>query len=634
MRILACLLAAIVTAAGPVSADDAAGPDGESIYKRSCAHCHDRTLPRMPSIADLKKKDPRDIFSTISAGLMAPYTRDLTHAERRAVTEYASGQPLGDFASGAAAIPKSAFCANDPDNPIQDIDSGWNGWGNDLENTRFQSAERAGLTAADVPRLKMKWAFGVPAVSTMSGHPIVVDGRLFFGTFSGLVIALNADTGCALWVFEALAGVRTALTLGKLADGTVSLFFGDLSGKVYAIDPETGQERWNIIADDHPHVRITGSPVYYGNRLYVPISSLEEIAGAMPDYECCTFRGGVMAVDAATGESIWKRHTIAEAPSKRGKNAIGAQLWAPSGAAVWTAPTLDPDNNTIYIVTGDSYSDPAAPESDAVMALEMDTGKIKWIQQTLAGDAFTIACTDPSPESQVACPASNGPDLDFGSSAALVTLAGGRRILLAGQKSGKLYALDPATGEILWETEVGDGGIVGGIEWGFAVDGEKAYVAIAEAWEQEAGEAGGITAGNIADGSIAWEVGPPQDTCDGRERCNTGQLAAVTGMPGVVFSGSLDGHLRAYSVEDGRVVWDYDTVNGTLGRGGSLNDPGPAVANGHVYVTVNGTPGRGGSLNGPGPAVANGHVYVVSGYAMWNLWMPGNVLLAFSVDGK
>ncbi|MCZ6664111.1 MAG: PQQ-binding-like beta-propeller repeat protein, partial [Gammaproteobacteria bacterium] len=312
MRILACLLAVIVTVASPVFAQDAATPDGEKIYKGACAHCHDRSLPRMPSLAELKKKDPRDIFSTISAGLMAPYTRKLTHAERRAVTEYASGQSLGDFASGAAAIPKSAFCANKPDKPIQHIDSGWNGWGNDLENTRFQSAERAGLTAADVPKLKMKWAFGVPAVSTMSGHPIVADGRLFFGTFSGLVIALNAKSGCALWVFEAHAGVRTALTLGKLADGTVSLFFGDLSGKVYAIDPETGKERWNIIADPHPHVRITGTPVYYGNRLYVPISSLEEVAGAMPDYECCTFRGGIMALDAATGKSIWKRHTIAE----------------------------------------------------------------------------------------------------------------------------------------------------------------------------------------------------------------------------------------------------------------------------------------------------------------------------------
>ena len=248
------------------------------------------------------------------------------------------------------------------------------------------------------------------------------------------------------------------------------------------------------------------------------------------------------------------------------------------------------------------------------MALAMDTGEIKWITQTLPGDAWNIACMDPSPEAQIACPASRGPDFDFGSSPVLVELADRRHVLLAGQKSGWLYAMEPATGEIWWETQVGDSGIIGGIEWGFAADREKAYVAIAEAWEKGPGEAGGISAVNISDGTIAWELGPAQGTCDGLERCNTGQLAAVSGVPGVVFSGSLDGHLRAYRSSDGKVLWDYNTWRD--------------------YDTVNGIKGRGGSLNGPGPAIADGHVYVVSGYAQWNKWAPGNVLIAFSVDGK
>ena len=614
MRTLASLAVMCIAFTGATYAEEAQSPDGAQLYDVNCAHCHDRSLPRMPSITDLKEKDPRDVFSAISAGVMAPYTRTLSHAERRAVTEYATGQALGEFASGAAAIPQSAYCANKPAKALDNTESGWNSWGNNLANTRFQSPARAGMSAEDVSKLKLKWAFGVPAVSTMSGHPIVADGRLFFGTFSGLVIALDADSGCALWAFEAHAGVRTALTLGKLEDGTISLFFGDLSGKVYAIDPDTGAERWHIIADDHPHVRITGTPVYHANRLYVPISSLEEVAGAMPDYPCCSFRGGVLVVDAANGEAIWKRRTIAEAPSKRKINAVGTQLWGPSGAAVWTAPTLEPETNTIYVVTGDSYSDPPAPESDAIMALTMDTGEIKWITQTLAGDAWNIACMDPSPEAHVACPESNGPDLDFGSSPILTELEDGRHVLLAGQKSGQLYALEPATGEIWWQIQVADSGIIGGIEWGFAADRQKAYVAHAEAWEQGPGEAGGISAINIADGSIAWEVDPPQGTCEGHERCNTGQLAAVSGAPGVVFSGSLDGHLRAYAIDDGRVVWDFDTWQ--------------------TYETVNGIAGQGGSLNGPGPAIANGHVYVVSGYAQWNKWAPGNVLIAFSVDGK
>ena len=609
---LACLF--LICCAAITSATAETKVDGEALFNATCARCHDRDLPRMPSRTALKEKPPQDIFTTISAGVMAPYARGLGAAERRAIAEYASGKSLGDFASGAAAIPSTAYCKAPPAKALTELDGGWNGWGNNLANTRFQDAARAGLSAADVPKLKLKWAFGVPAVSTMSGHPVEADGRLFFGTFSGLVIALDANSGCALWVFEAHAGVRTSLTLAKGEDGQNNLFFGDLSGKVYALDPATGKQRWSMVADDHPHIRITGTPVYHGGRLFVPLSSLEEVAGAMPDYECCTLRGGVLALDARTGKEIWKTRTIAEAPSKREKNSAGAQLWGPSGAAVWSAPTLDPAHDTLYITTGDSYSDPPAPESDAIMALAMSSGKIRWIHQTLAGDAYTIACADPSAEAKVACPKSNGPDLDFGASPVLVTLKDGKRVLLAGQKSGVLHALDPDSGTVRWEIKVGEGGIVGGIEWGFAVDGEKAYVAIAEAWEKAADDAGGVAAVNLADGKLAWEVGPVKGGCVGRERCNTGQLAAVSAMPGVLFSGSLDGHLRAYSTTDGRVLWDADTMQ--------------------QYTTVNGIAAHGGSLNGPGPAIAHGHVYVVSGYAMWNKWMPGNVLLAFSVDGK
>ncbi len=618
MRYLVTRVAAValLAAGGFATADDTddSGGDGKALFDAACAYCHDRNLPRMPSRAGLREKDPRDIYTAISAGVMAPYARAMTHDERRSVSEYAAGKSLGDFASGAAAIPREAFCANPPASALVNADSGWNGWGNDLTNSRYQGAERAGLSAADVPRLKVKWAFGVPAVSTMSGHPVVADGRLFFGTFSGLVVALDAASGCALWAFEADAGVRTSLVLGRDGAGNVSLFFGDLSGKVYAVDPNTGKARWSILADDHPHVRITGTPMLHDGRLYVPLSSLEEVAGAMPDYPCCTFRGGVLTLDATSGAAIWKRYTIAEEPSPRGKNAAGAQLWAPSGAAVWTAPTLEPATNSLYLVTGDSYSDPAAPESDAVMALAMDTGEVKWITQTLAGDAYTIACMDPSPEAQVACPESDGPDLDFGSAPILVTRGDGSRLLLAGQKSGVLYALNPDDGSILWQTTVGAGGIVGGIEWGFAADADKAYVAISGAWELGPGEAGGISAINLDDGSVAWAADPPQGSCEGRERCNTGQLAAVTLIDGAVFSGSLDGYLRAYDTATGKVVWEADTARS--------------------FEAVNGVSARGGSINGPGPAVAGGHVYVNSGYGMWNKWMPGNALIAFSVDGK
>ena len=165
-----------------------------------------------------------------------------------------------------------------------------------------------------------------------------------------------------------------------------------------------------------------------------------------------------------------------------------------------------------------------------------------------------------------------------------------------------------------WKVKVGPGGIVGGIEWGFAVDSEQAYVAIAGAWELGPGEAGSISAINLNTGKIVWKTGPSQTVCDGIEKCNTGQLAAVTALDGVVFSGSLDGHLRAYDSETGEIMWEYNTLN--------------------TYSTVNGVTAIGGSINGPGPAIAQGHVYVNSGYGMWNMWIPGNALIALSVNGE
>lgn len=598
------------TVAG-VAADDPAA-DGGKLFNQHCAHCHARTLPRMPSLAGLREKDAMDVYTVLTAGPMVPYARHLSHVERRAITEFVTAKSLGDFAPGATAIPRPAYCAQQSEKIAPGAATGWNGWGNGLANRRFQPPDAAGLNVADVPHLQPQWVFGVPAVVTMSGHPLVVDDRVIFGTLSGLVIALEADSGCVLWVFEAGAGVRTAITLGEMSDRSLRIFFGDLAGHVYALDPDSGVQHWRMLADEHPHARITGTPVYHDDRLYVPLSSLEEVAGAMPDYECCTFQGGIVSVDANNGKTIWKRRTIANQPAAQGRNQAGARRWAPSGAAVWAAPTLEPATNTIYAVTGDSYSDPAAPESDAIIAMAMDSGEVKWITQTTADDAFTVACMDPSPESLVACPESNGPDLDFGSSAILVRRADGTRLLLAGQKSGWMYALDPDNGSIVWQTEVGPGGIEGGIEWGFAVDDDKAYVALSSAFEKGPGEAGGLVALDLVDGHKVWEVPPHQGSCAGKPRCNTGQLAAVTVIEGAVFSGSLDGYLRAYDTGSGEVLWQFDTAR--------------------VFEAVNGIDTRGGSINGPGPAIANGRVFINSGYGMWNVWMPGNALIAFGVE--
>ena len=254
--------------------------------------------------------------------------------------------------------------------------------------------------------------------------------------------------------------------------------------------------------------------------------------------------------------------------------------------------------------------------SPRISETEWEVMRIVWARQALAGDAWNTGCLEATGPARAKCPESAGPDHDFGSAPILTTLANGRRVLLAGQKSGLLHALNPDTGEFIWQTRAGDGGVLGGIEWGFATDGPVAavaYVSLSSAFEKKAGEAGGLVAVNIADGKTRWSAPPSKDTCGTRVGCSTGQPAAVTAIPGIVFSASLDGHLRAYEAESGQVILDVNTA--------------------HDFDTVNGVPARGGSFNGPGATVAGGMVFVSSGYGSLG-FMPGNVLLAFSADER
>jgi polyvinyl alcohol dehydrogenase (cytochrome) len=370
--------------------------------------------------------------------------------------------------------------------------------------------------------------------------------------------------------------------------------------------------------DDFPVAHITGSLLFHKGRVYVPVASGEEGAGASPNYECCRFRGSMVALDASTGKQIWKTYTI-EAPHKTTKNKIGTQLWGPSGAPIWSSPSIDVQHNALYATTGDNYSDPTSRMSDAFMAFDLDSGKILWSRQMTPADAYTSACRLPD---KTNCPQSNGPDFDFSSGPILVTLANGKRELVAGQKSGLVHAVDPDNqGELLWSVRVGKGGTNGGVQWGSATDGTNVYVALADlgrivvpyslSTDVDPNKGGGMFALNLATGKQVWYT--PPAPCGDRKRCSPAQSAAVTAIPGVAFSGSVDGHLRAYSAADGSVLWDADTVA--------------------PYKTVNGVEAHGGSMDGPGPVIGGGMLFVNSGYSAGG-GMPGNVLLAFSVDGK
>jgi polyvinyl alcohol dehydrogenase (cytochrome) len=535
------------------------------------------------------------ILAALDTGSMKTQGAALTTAERRAVAEFLS-------TAGVTAEPRTGFCAA-PATKLTGA-TGWNGWGVDLSNTRFQPSP--GFTAQQVPTLKLKWAFGFPNGRSVFGQPTIAGGRLFFGSDDGTVYSLDARTGCTVWVYKASSQVRTAISVDSSLG---SVYFGDVQANAYRLDADTGALVWKVRLDEHPMARITGAPKLYAGRLYVPVSSTEEVSGGSPKYPCCTFRGSVVALDAGTGKQIWKTYMIPDPPKATRLNNTGAQLMGPAGAAVWSSPTIDVERKALYVATGNAYSDPPVRESDAILSLDLETGSMQWVRQMTEADGWNFNCMSPNRSN---CPEHSGPDVDFGSSPILRTLAPGRRVLLAGQKSGMLHAIDPdAQGKILWQVRLGKGGPLGGIEWGSAADDQAIYVALSDFDGGKPESGGGLFALRLQDGEKIWYAAPPKPPCLGKSGCNSAQMAPVTLMPGVVFSGSLDGHLRAFGTSDGRLLWDLDTVQN--------------------YQTVNGIKASGGSLNATGPTLAEGMLYVNSGYSQLT-GMPGNVLLAFAPD--
>jgi polyvinyl alcohol dehydrogenase (cytochrome) len=514
--------------------------------------------------------------------------------------------------------------------PVALSNAQWNGWGRGLDNTRYQP--EPAIRASDVAKLAVKWAYGYQS-GTEFGQPTIVDERLFVTSSTGRIYSLDSKTGCTYWTYDAAAGSRTAITIGELARPRVAAlprrlkrtlahldvikapsaaFFGDDSGAVYALDAQKGTLLWKTQVDTHPMARIVGAPTLYNERLYVTVSSTEDAAAANPSYSCCTFRGSVVALDIGSGRTVWKSYTVLAEPQPTRKNNAGIQEFGPAGAAIASSPTIDDKRNVLYVATGGSATGAEQSLTDAVVAFDLAEGKLRWVKQLVRPDVGT---------------AGSG----FSSSPVLRTLATGNQVLLAGQKSGVVYGLDPDHGgNILWQTKIGDSsaaaaaavgggatgvasvvgppgvaGSAGGVAWGSAADHRSLYVALSGLLAQPANAAGSLTALDMTNGAARWHTAAPQPACSWGERnCAHAQAQAVTVMPGSAFSGSMDGHLRAYSTIDGKILWDFDTAR--------------------EFQTKNGIKASGGPLDHGGATIVNGMVYVNS----------GNTLLAFSVDGK
>jgi polyvinyl alcohol dehydrogenase (cytochrome) len=581
----------------------AAPPDGESLYKQRCAVCHaGPKQDRMPSFEDMRTRTPENLLEVMSKGAMKPQSAGLSEEELRSIARFVAGK---DF--GAVSAPAQQGLCQGPAPKFQIGATDWNGWGGEATGSRYQP--KPGIRAEDVPRLQVKWAFAVPGANVMAAQPVVVGGRVFFGAMNGKVYSLDAETGCQYWSFDAGAPVRAAVSIAKVDNSFVALF-GDSRATAHAVDALTGKPLWSQKLDDHPVARVTGSPVYANGRLYVPMSSVEEASAMNAKYECCKFRGSVSALDARTGKVLFKAYSIPDPPSPYKKSDQGVQQYGPAGAAIWSGPTIDQKRKLIYAATGNSYTGVETKYSDAVIAYDLETGSMKWASQVTPGDNFVMGCGRPGNPN---CPESLGPDHDFGTSPILRKLKNGKEIIVAAQKSGVVFGLDPDdNGKILWQTRVSKGGALGGVEWGHAVDDEQVYAAASDLFQKD-GEPG-ITALNLATGAKVWSTpAPPLDCKPGARGCNAAQSAAVTVIPGVVFSGSVDGHLRGYDTRTGKIIWDFNTAR--------------------EYQTVNGVPGKGASIDYGGPAVVGGKLFSNSGSGQW-AGAPGNVLLCFTVDGK
>jgi polyvinyl alcohol dehydrogenase (cytochrome) len=578
---------------------------GAGVFDTSCRGCHDGSDSRAPSLDAMRPRSPQAILDALTSGSMRYQGLALSGEERRAVAEFITGRKLRGTVAGVTA----GGCGGRARFVDPFTRPRWNGWGASLHNTHFQPDAQSGMTAADVSKLRLKWAFGFPDTTSSWAQPTVAGGRLFIGSQNGTVYSLDAASGCVAWTFAAAGGVRAAISIGPAGPargaGLYTAYVADQKGFVYALDAATGRLLWTREVDDHPLVRLTGAPALHEGRLYVPTSSYEE-GGRPPGYACCTFRGSLVALDAATGGVVWKSYTIAEEPRLMRVYADGTELRGPAGGAIWSAPTIDTRRGAVYVGVGNTYSGAEQPTTDAILAFDMKTGSLRWSRQMAPTTPDVFGCIP----GHVNCGERPGPDFDFGASPVLATLASGRDLIVAGQKSGMVYALDPdRQGRRVWRYRAGGGSGLGGIQWGIAVDRGRVYVPVAEIYTPAPG---GLHAVDLATGTRAWYAPPPAPACGKPSRaCSGAQFSAVTAISGAVFSPSNDGVVRAYSAKDGAVMWQFDTNRS--------------------FTTLNRVRSKGGSLYGPAPVVAGGMMYLGSGYGAFGL-RPGNVLLAFGVE--
>ena len=577
---------------------------GKMVFINTCAVCHGNNATVKvggPSIGLLAGMTSRAIYSAITVGKMQTQAATLTDEQKKAVAQFIANQAMVE-----TNLPKKAFIPFSlPQKPAY-----VSGWGGNLEGTGFNAQSK--INSTNVGTLKQKWVFAFPDGTMVRSKPAVVGDWLIVGSQFGDVYALHKKTGKIGWQFKGDAAIRGAISVAQTTKG-LRVYFADFATNVYALDINTGKLLWKQRAGVHSQSANTGSVAVYQNTIIVPITSFEVGASKDPNFDCCTSSGEVVALNATTGEIKWRHRVIPEEAKESGMKTNGKPFYGPSGAIVWCSPTIDTKRGLIYIGTGENYTDPPTNTSDAIQAIDIKTGKLVWNFQATAHDTWNLACPgEPN------CPDNAGPDLDFGMAPILVkNVHSAKDILVVGQKSGVVYALEPATGKILWQKRVGKGGALGGIHWGMATDGKTLYVANADNLfgldmrDSTVKPAPGLYALNLSNGDVIWKQAAP--SCNGKEGCIEANSAAPLLLSDIALAGALDGHIRAYDTKNGTILWDFDTMK--------------------EFETVNGIKGMGGSIDGPSPVASEDMLFVNSGYSFFGE-KTGNVLIAFELERK
>jgi polyvinyl alcohol dehydrogenase (cytochrome) len=582
---------------------------GKPLYIEHCAGCHEAQVYKAPHTTWLELMSPQVLYRSITEGIMQSQAAHLSDGDKQHIVEYITQMRLGD----PNARPDVAWCEGSAAEFTALNETHLTGWGYDTR--RYVSPEAAGFDRSEIRNLELKWSFGFPASTRARSQPTIAMGAVFVGSQDGTVYAFDLETGCVRWQFAARAEVRTGITLGKRGpEGIPTAYFGDIIANLYALDATTGELVWQTSPDEHHSATLTGTPAFANGNLYVPVSSLEVVTAANPEYACCTFRGHVMAVNGDDGAVLWDSYAIPDAPISTENTKAGTKIFGPSGAPVWTSPTIDAERNLLIFGTGENYSSPADKNSDAVIAVRLDTGERIWSRQTFPDDAWNVACMmvdNPN------CPEEDGPDYDQASSPLLVDIDADTTLVVAGQKDGRVFALDWETGQNkLWEVKLGRGSIQGGVHFGMAASGSTVFVPINDMndtrngeWLDPATARPGLSAVDANTGNVLWSRVQENVCGEGRPFCDPGISAAITATDGAVIAGHLDGIIRIYDSQSGDIIWSYNTTTPVTG--------------------TNGVTAKGGGMSGSGPAIAAGHMVINSGYGLYN-HEAGNALLVFA----